>query len=156
MQDWRERFKTDLPFLIVQLPNYGMPPVKPADSRWAELRESQRASVAADKNAALVVTTDLGEDYDVHPPNKQEVGRRLALAARHLVYGEKVMARGPLALSAERSGNRIVIRFDDVERGLVAYGSDALIGFELCDPKACRYAIATISGDRVALNLRGK
>ena len=67
MRDWRQRFETDLPFLIVQLPNYGMPPTKPVDSGWAKLREAQRASVAADKNAALVVTTDLGEDYDVHP-----------------------------------------------------------------------------------------
>jgi len=140
----------------VQLPNYGMPPVKPVESGWAKLRESQRASVAADKNAALVVTTDLGEDYDIHPPNKQEVGRRLALAARHLVYGEKMVASGPLALSAEKTRSRIMIRFDDVERGLVAYGSDAPIGFELCDSKSCRYAMATISGDRVSLSLRGK
>jgi sialate O-acetylesterase len=154
MQDWRERFKTDLPFLVVQLPNYGMPPVKPMNSGWAELRESQRASVAADKNAALVVTTDLGEDYDIHPPNKQEVGRRLALAARRLVYGEKIVASGPLALSAERNGSRVVIRFDDVERGLVAHGSDAPIGFELCDRKSCRYATVAISGDRVSLRAK--
>jgi sialate O-acetylesterase len=131
-----------------------MPPVKPMNSGWAELRESQRASVAADKNAALVVTTDLGEDYDIHPPNKQEVGRRLALAARRLVYGEKIVASGPLALSAERNGSRVVIRFDDVERGLVAHGSDAPIGFELCDRKSCRYATVAISGDRVSLRAK--
>ncbi len=153
MRDWRQRFETDLPFLIVQLPNYGMPPTKPVDSGWAKLREAQRASVAADKNAALVVTTDLGEDYDVHPPNKQEVGRRLALAARRLVYGENVAASGPVAQSVDRAGGRVVVHFADARRGLVAYSSEAPIGFELCGStqKSCRYSGAAISGDRVVL-----
>jgi sialate O-acetylesterase len=158
MRDWREKFESDLPFLIVQLPNYGTPPTRPVDSGWAKLREAQRASVAADRNAALVVTTDLGEDYDVHPPNKQEVGRRLALAARRLVYGENVVASGPVAQSVERAGDRVVVRFAGAQSGLVAYSSVAPIGFELCGvtEKTCRFSSAAISGDRVVLSIPPK
>jgi sialate O-acetylesterase len=158
MRDWRQKFETDLPFLIVQLPNYGMPPTKPVDSGWAKLREAQRASVVADKNAALVVTTDLGEDYDVHPPNKQEVGRRLALAARRLVYGENVAASGPVAQFVEKVGGRIVVHFAGVQRGLLAYSSEAPIGFELCGAtqKSCRFSSGAISGDRVVLTVPAK
>jgi sialate O-acetylesterase len=158
MANWRQKFATDLPFLIVQLPNYGMPPTKPVDSGWAKLRESQRASVAADKNAALVVTTDLGEDYDVHPPNKQEVGRRLALAARRLVYGENVAASGPVAQSVERKGSRVAVSFADVQQGLVAYSAQGPIGFELCGPtqQSCRYANAAIANGRIVLTVPAK
>jgi sialate O-acetylesterase len=158
MHDWRQKFAIDLPFLIVQLPNYGMPSAKPVDSGWAKMRDAQRASVAADKNAALVVTTDLGEDYDVHPPNKQEVGRRLALVARHLLYGENVVAGGPVAQSAEKIGNRIVINFADVQKGLVAYSAQAPIGFELCGAtqQSCRFATAEISGGRIVLTVPAK
>jgi sialate O-acetylesterase len=159
MQDWRQRFASpDLPFLIVQLPNYGMPSAKPVDSGWAKMRDVQRASVAADKHAALAVTVDLGEDYDVHPPNKQEVGRRLSLAARRLVYGENVVASGPLAQTAVRTGNRIVISFADVQQGLVAYSSAAPIGFELCGTtqRSCMFANAAISRDQVVLTVPAK
>jgi sialate O-acetylesterase len=151
MQDWRRQFESDLPFLIVQLPNYGMPAAKPSDSNWAKLRDAQRAAVAADGNAALIVSIDIGEDYDVHPPNKQELGRRLALAAQRLIYGRNVAASGPIAESANHIGNRVAVTFSD--RGLIAYGADTPIGFELCGAKSCRYATATISGDRVLLGV---
>ena len=59
-----------------------MPSAKPEDSGWAKLREAQRQAVAADSHAALLTIIDIGERYDVHPANKQEVGRRLSIAAR--------------------------------------------------------------------------
>jgi len=158
MADWRKRFDRDLPFLVVQLPDYGMPSPKPVASGWSKLREAQRAAVAADRNAALVVTIDIGERYDVHPANKQEVGRRLALAARHLVYGENVVAEGPVAESAMRIGRNIAVHFGEVENGLVAYGAPEPIGFELCAgaENSCRYVAAQIANGSVVIPLRAR
>jgi sialate O-acetylesterase len=153
MVDWRQTFATDLPFLVVQLPDYGPPPVAPQTSSWAELRESQRAAVAADHNAALAVTIDIGDHYGLHPANKQEVGRRLALAARRLVYRESGVPTGPVAIDARRSGNSVVVRFADVDRRLVAYNADEPVGFELCAAERCRWAVAHIQGDTVRVQV---
>jgi sialate O-acetylesterase len=157
MADWRGKFGAELPFLIVQLANYGQPPTAPAHSGWAEVREAQRLAVAKDAHAGLAVTIDIGERYDIHPPNKQEVGRRLARAARHVVYGEQIAPSGPVALSARRSGAHVVVTFGDVADRLIAYGADGPIGFELCarDADSCRYSKASIEGDRVHLDAAG-
>ncbi|HMN46172.1 MAG TPA: sialate O-acetylesterase [Povalibacter sp.] len=154
MSNWRREFDSpQLPFLIVQLANYGAPPTRPVESGWAELREAQRQAVAADPHAALVVTIDIGDRYDIHPANKQELGRRLARAAQHEVYGEPVAPSGPRATAARREGADVVIDFADVAGHLVAYGAEAPIGFELCAAArdSCRFAPARIDGDRIVL-----
>lgn len=156
--DWRARFGADIPLLIVQLAGYGMPNTKPAESAWAELREAQRKAAAGDPHTGLVVTIDIGDRYDIHPPNKQELGRRLARVARHLAYGEKKLApSGPVPLSARRAGDSIVVGFGEVSGPLVAYGAYAPIGFELCGvgPGSCRYADAEIRGHEVILRAPG-
>lgn len=152
LSDWRRDFGA-LPFLVVQLPGYGRPPTKPVESGWSDVREAQRNVVARDANAALAVTIDIGDRYDVHPANKQEVGRRLARATRHLVYGEHVVAGGPVAQDARATPDGIVIHFADAERGLVSYSASAPIGFELCgsQPGSCQFATARIHGDDVLL-----
>jgi sialate O-acetylesterase len=152
MADGRKRFGADLPFLIVQLANYGPPPTAPAQSGWAELREAQRLAVSRDPRAGLVVAIDLGERYDIHPANKQDVGRRLARAARRVVYGESIAPSGPRPLAARREGSAVVVAFADVDKRLIAYGAEGPIGFELCGAAApCRYARAEIKGDQVWL-----
>lgn len=150
---WRARFGADLPMLIVQLAGYGPPPKQPTESDWAELRESQRQVASEDPRRGLAVAIDIGDRYDLHPPNKQELGRRLARAARHVVYGEKLPPSGPVPQSAKREGEAIVVDFGDVSDGLVAYGADGPIGFELCGEPAgsCRYADAEIRGNQVML-----
>jgi sialate O-acetylesterase len=154
MADWRGRFGADLPFLIVQLAGYGQPATAPGESGWAGVREAQRLAVANDDRAGLVVAIDIGERYDVHPSNKQEVGRRLARAARHVVYGEDIAPSGPVPLSARKTGTNVVVTFGDVADHLIAYSANEPIGFELCaqDPGSCRYARARIEGDRVVLD----
>jgi sialate O-acetylesterase len=153
MADWRKTFGADLAFLIVQLPGYGPAPTAPQDSGWAKLREAQRQVVAGDARSALVVTIDIGERYDIHPANKQEVGRRLSRAARKIVYGEAIISTGPIATSARRDNSAIVVDFDDVEGSLATYSSNAPIGFELCGATqaSCRFATARINAGEVRL-----
>ena len=153
-KDLRARFGAQLPLLVVQLANYGSAPTHPGESQWAELREAQRLAVAEDARSGLAVTIDIGDNYDVHPPNKQEAGRRLARAARHVIFGESALpASGPIPTRARRDGDSIAVTFGDVTDRLVAHGADGPVGFELCgaQPGSCRYAIAEIRGDDVLL-----
>lgn len=157
MADWRSLFGADLPFLVVQLPGFGpVPTDAPQESGWAALREAQRAAAVEDAHAGLAVTIDIGDRYDIHPPNKQEVGRRLARVARHIVYGEPVYPSGPVPLSAKLTKKNIIVDFGDIDKGLVALGAEKPIGFELCSAGGvCRYAEARLNGSHVAL-ARGK
>ena len=155
--DWRARFGEGLPLLVAQLANYGAAPTGPTESDWAALREAQRAVAAEDARTGLVVAIDIGDRYDIHPTNKQELGRRFARAARHVVYGETLPASGPVAKEVRRNGGAVVVEFGDVSDGLVAYGADGPIGFELCGGEAgsCRYAVAQARGNRVSLTAPG-
>jgi sialate O-acetylesterase len=150
---WRTQFGKDLPVLLVQLAGYGTPPTSPGESGWAGVREAQRRQANADPHAALVVALDIGDRYDIHPPNKQELGRRLARAARHLVYGEALPASGPVPIAAKHEGDAVVVHFGDVDGSLVAYGADGPVGFELCGDAAgsCRYATGEIRGHEITL-----
>jgi len=155
--DWRRQFGPQMPLLVVQLAGYGQPPAAPVQSGWAQVREAQRQVAAEDAYSALVVAIDIGDAYDIHPPNKQELGRRLARAARHLAYGEHAVApSGPVAATAVRAPAGVRIVFDDVVDGLVTSGAKGPIGFELCDAEArhCDYAEAVLEG-RDAVLLRG-
>jgi sialate O-acetylesterase len=154
MADWRKRFDApELPFLIVQLANYGPVATAPTESGYAELREAQRAVVAKDAHAGLAVTIDTGERNDIHPANKQEVGRRLARAARHVVYGESLAPSGPVASSATRAGKNIVVEFKDVQGGLAAIGAREASGFEVCGSGAgtCQFIGGTAEGSSVKI-----
>jgi hypothetical protein len=131
--DWRVRFGKDLPMLFVQLANFGAAPTQPAESNWARLRDVQREVAAADPHSGLAVTIDIGDRYDIHPANKQELGRRVARLARHVVYGERELApSGPVPQATKRDADAIVVSFGDVTKGLVAYGADGPVGFALC------------------------
>jgi sialate O-acetylesterase len=154
MAGWRAQFGDPaLPFLIVQLPNFGSVPTAPVESDWADLRDAQRRAVAADPHAGLVVTIDIGDAGDLHPGNKREVGRRLAHAARRVVYGEALPPSGPVVQSARREPDAVIVTFAGVTGTLVTYGADVAIGFELCGAAAgtCRYAAGRVDGNRVVL-----
>lgn len=154
MKDWRGRFGEDAAFLIVQLANYGPAPSEPTESGWAGVREAQRLAVAKDKQAGLAVAIDLGDRYDIHPANKQQVGSRLARAARHAIYGEAITPSGPAPVTARRSDDEVVISFEDIEKQLLTYSAAEPIGFELCgrELNTCRYVRARIDGDTVRLS----
>jgi len=154
MADWRGLFEAPkLPFLIVQLPDYGLPPFAPEDSDWARLRESERIAVAGDADAALAVTIDIGDHMGLHPANKQEVGRRLALAARRLIYGDATLKTGPMPAGASRGRGGVAVMFTGINGRLGAVDAAQPIGFELCgaSEQSCRFVAATIRGNQVAL-----
>ena len=150
MANWRAQFRDpQLPFLIVGLAGWGKPASQPVESGWAATINEQRLAVARDPRAALASAIDLGEPNDIHPANKQEVGRRLALAARKLVYQDGG-AIGPLALSAVRKGNGIEVTFT---KPLQVLSGAAANAFELCGETtgSCRYADARVNGTKVEI-----
>ena len=91
-------------------------------SDWALLRESQAKALALD-HTAQAVAIDAGEADDVHPRDKQVIGRRLALAARRVAYGEPVVYSGPVLRDYEVDGSRIILSFESLGGGLEARGS---------------------------------
>ena len=154
MANWRKQFgDPQLPFLIVGLAGWGKPASHPIESGWAALIDEQRLAVERDRRAALISAIDLGEPNDIHPANKQEVGRRLALAAHKLVYGDGGAA-GPVPVSAVRQGDSVVVTFTKPLQVLSGVNANA---FELCGTSAgtCRYADARVRGSSVAIAADG-
>jgi sialate O-acetylesterase len=116
--DWRDKWKQgNFPFFFVQLPNFRAPAVNPTEGNWAWVREAQLKTLSLPKTG-MAVTMGIGETQNIHPLNKQDVGLRLALAARHLVYGENVVYSGPVYQSMKVEGNKIRIKFDFANNGL--------------------------------------
>lgn len=129
IRDWRHQWGYDFPFYIVQLANFMEPQKGPEESTWAELREAQEITVKRTAGSDLACIIDIGEAYDIHPQNKQEVGRRLALLARHHTYGEQIEYSGPRYKDYSIEGNRMIISFDHAASGLKAEGSRDVKGF---------------------------
>lgn len=153
IQSWRSDFAhKDFPFLIVQLAPYLAIQPEPQESGWAALREAQ-SQVARDlPDVGVAVITDVGDEKDIHPTRKQPVGERLALAARKLAYGERIVASGPSFRSAAVGKGKLSVSFDNVGNGLEARGG-ALTGFALAgaDEKFVN-ADAVIVGQRVEVS----
>jgi sialate O-acetylesterase len=147
--DWRRLWgQGNLPFLFVQLANFGAPAVRPEKSDYAELREAQQMALALPQTG-MAVAIDLGEADNIHPKNKQEVGRRLVLAARAVAYGEPIEYSGPIVQSAVREGGKVRLSFSHVGSGLVAQG-DKLSGFAIAgEDRKFAWADARIDGDTV-------
>ena len=157
MLDWRKQFRNpELAFLVAQLANWGPPNSAPQESGTATTRDEQRLAVAANPNAGLAVTIDLGEPNDIHPANKQDVGHRLARAARKVAYREAVTA-GPQPVAARRAGDSVTVEFRDVDGELVSYSSARVIGFELCGEavQSCRFVDARAAGSTATLAAGG-
>jgi sialate O-acetylesterase len=130
IQDWRRAWnRGDFPFLFVQLASFRPNPPNPGATWWTELREAQRLTLGL-PNTAMASAIDIGDPATVHPLNKQEVGRRLALAARAVAYGERIEYAGPEYEGMTLDGATIRVRFRHAGGGLVldaAKGSGLLI-----------------------------
>jgi sialate O-acetylesterase len=151
--DWRGRWgEGDFPFYIVQLANYGRVATEPGRSAWAELREAQLLTAEKVPNTGLAVTSDIGEGDNIHPKNKQDVGKRLALVALAKTYGEKVAYSGPLYLGMTVTGDKAQLRFSQVDGGLVAKGGPLKYFAVAGADNKFVWADAQISGDTVIVS----
>jgi len=152
IRSWREAWhQGDFPFFLVQLANYLQTPTEPGESAWAELREAQFQALQ-EPNTGMAVAIDVGEANDIHPRNKQDVGKRLAFQALNRVYGRKeIVASGPLFAGADVEGSRMRIRFTHADGGLTANGGE-LTGFAVAGAdRRFVWAKATMEGDTVVV-----
>jgi len=130
IEDWREQWDQGrFPFLFVQLANFRERNTEPVESDWAELREAQTMALDL-KNTGMAVTIDIGEADDIHPRNKQDVGKRLAYWTLANDYRQRVAPSGPLYASSSFRGDKAIVRFKHVRGGLVAQGGE-LKGFAI-------------------------
>lgn len=132
--DWRKHFgDSDMPFYFVQLANYLQRADVQPDSQWAALREAQ-ASALGLENTGMMVNIDLGEATDIHPKNKQEVGRRLSALALAYTYGLEVPAEAPVYDGYEVVGDRVRVSFSMPAKGEPLAQSQAVEGFTIAGP----------------------
>ncbi|MST97710.1 sialate O-acetylesterase [Victivallaceae bacterium BBE-744-WT-12] len=161
---WRRAWNDDLPFYYVQLASLGGPPPDPAGGEgFADMRRQQRQALSI-PNTAMVVTIDIGQWNDIHPKNKYDVGKRLALAALNRTYGIPMADSGPNYRSMRIEGNRIRIFFDHTDGGLkvgtkdginpVVFSSETkLNNFAIGDDQGnWAWAEAWIEGDSVVVS----
>jgi sialate O-acetylesterase len=147
IQDWRSAWSEgNFPFLFVQIANLR---VANGDD-WPAVREAQRQALSL-VNTAMVVTIDIGDPDSIHPRDKQDVGDRLALAARAIAYKEPVEYSGPLYREMSRDGQRLRLYFDHADGGLIVK-SGSLQGFEIAGADGKFFpATAAIEGETVVL-----
>lgn len=140
LEDWRQWWQIeDMPVGIVQLANYLEPKAEPSNDPWPRLRESQRQLVQAMPHTGLAVAIDIGEADDIHPRNKQEVGRRLSRWALADVYGQLTLRGGPELESAMFEGAVVRLKFRSTGTGLKALNGFKLRGFTLAGADGAFY-----------------
>ncbi len=152
IDDWRREWgQGDFPFLFVQLANFMDAKPQPGESEWAELREAQAMALARPRTG-MATAVDIGDAKDIHPRNKQEVGRRLALAALEVAYGRAVVASGPRYRSSRIEGGAMRVHFERTNGGLHSRSDAPPAGFALAgEDRVFHWAAARIEGDDVVL-----
>ncbi len=183
IKDWRTHWNQgDFPFLFVSLANFNPPAETPGESDWAELREAQTKTLSL-PNTGMALTIDIGEALDIHPKNKQDVGKRLALNALKVAYNKDIVYSGPMYKSVEFKDGKAFITFSETGSGLKAkdkYGylkgftvagadkkfkwakaeivdSQTVVVYseEIKDPKSVRYGWANNPDDVNLYNVEG-
>ncbi len=154
IKDWRKRWGLgDFPFYFVQLASFkAAGGTSASGSTWAELREAQHQTLSL-PHTGQAVTIDIGETDDIHPRNKQDVGKRLAAIALHDSYGQDVVYSGPVYKNVKIKGPDATIHFNHVHSGLTTNGSGSVIGFEIAGADKQFYpAEARIEGQTVVVS----
>lgn len=151
INDWRTKWGYNFPFYFVQLANFMKPNDHPVESAWAELREAQLKTLGL-ANTGMAVIIDIGDAEDIHPKNKQDVGKRLALQAREKTYGQNIIGSGPIYASYRIENGKIRIIFQPNESKLIAKNGE-LKGFTVAGPDRKFYnAHAEIDGNEVVVS----
>ena len=148
IMDWREKWGIgDFPFVYVQLPNFEPVDQQPSveGNGWRWVREGQLKALNL-PNTAMAVTIDVGDPFDLHPVDKYDVGHRLALAARRLAYGEKVVGMGPLYKKMSVKGNKIILEFTNQGKKLMMGTSPYIPAGEPPHPKPTKLTGFGIAG----------
>ena len=156
IKDWRMNLgQGDIPFIVVQLPNFMEAKDQPSESGWAMFREAQTEALKLPATG-MAVTIDIGEWNDIHPLNKKDVGTRIALAARKVAYGDnEVVYSGPTYKSMTVKRRKIILDFDNTGSGLVVKGGGKLQQFSIAgEDMQFVWAKARIRGDRVIVKGR--
>jgi sialate O-acetylesterase len=150
VSEWRKQFgQPKLPFLIVQLPEYAN---LWGGFYWPWIREMQAKAVQSIPDTALVVTLGTTDGFSLHPKEKLEIGRRAALLARRVAYGEDIVGLGPIFKSAAAEGSAIRVVFDTGGAGLASATADGVRGFAVAGPDGeYRFAGGRIEGDSVVV-----
>ncbi|RDC57344.1 9-O-acetylesterase [Pedobacter chinensis] len=153
IKDWRKSWnQPDFPFYFVQLANFMKVEDQPKESSWAELREAQFKTLSL-PNTGMAVAIDIGDAEDIHPKNKQEVGRRLALIALAKNYKRKITYTGPIYQSQVIDDNVIKLNFSSTKGGLKAKDGGELKGFAIAGADQKFYwAKAVIKGNQVIVS----
>ncbi len=152
--NWRVLWKQGpFPFYYVQLPNFKAPQQQPSQpDGWVVVQEQMLKSLRI-ANVGMAVTIDLGEARDIHPKNKQDVGKRLALWALAKTYGKDLVHCGPIYKSMSQQGDKIRIEFDHTGGGLAARDGGPLEGFAIAgSDKNFVWAEAKIDGPSVVVS----
>jgi sialate O-acetylesterase len=152
ISDWREKWhEGNFPFLFVQLPNFMSPKKEPSNSDWALIREAQLDALSL-PNTGMAVTIDIGEWNDIHPVDKKDVGKRLALAAEKIAYDDTITYSGPIYKAMKIEGGKVVLSFTHTGKGLMVKegtepGCFAIVGQD----NRFVWAKAKIEGDKVVV-----
>lgn len=152
INDWRQQFgQGDFPFYIVQLANFMAKDTEPKNDAWPNLREAQTLTTQRVPNTGMAVTIDIGEEKDIHPRNKQDVGKRLALSALAKTYGYNLEYSGPVYQAMKVEGNAIRLTLDHA-KGLMAKG-DKPTGFAIAgQDQKWVWADARIDGQSIVVS----
>jgi sialate O-acetylesterase len=153
IRDWRKHWNQgEFPFLFVQLANHYEESGTPGESNWAELREAQTMTLAL-PNTGMATAIDIGETLDIHPKNKQDVGRRLALSALKVAYAKKNSSSGPVYKSIRVENDRIVVEYNLDGSSLVTKDKYGYVrGFQAAgDDRKFYWAQARIDGNTVVV-----
>ncbi len=145
---WRALWHEELPFAWVQLPGFTAP-----GEAWPRMREAMLKATVLPRTG-MAVTIDIGDPKNIHPTNKQEVGRRLSLWALGTVYGKHVPATsGPLPVGSSIQGNTMTVAFSQAGGGLKTKDGGSVSGFQIAGAdQQWRPAVATIAGDKVVVS----
>lgn len=154
IKDWRAHFKQgDIPFLFVQLANYMKESATPQGGDWAELREAQSKALSI-PNTGMAVAIDLGEENDIHPKNKYDVGYRLGIEALNVAYQKKLISRGPEYESMEILNDVAVVHFTTGSDRLITKNKYGYVsGFAIAgSDRKFYWAKATLQGNMVMVS----
>lgn len=154
INDWRMQWNkvtpTQLDFYIVQLANFMKKQTAPEESAWAELREAQMWTAQHLAHTGIATAIDIGMDNDIHPKNKQEVGRRLALAALAQTYGKNVAYSGPVYTGYRIEGNAVRLFFDHAEGMTIPDQANALFTIAAAD-RVFHWAKSRVEGNTIVV-----